>query len=326
MSESEACCWQCSEHNVFFVYILNVINDLKKKKISSNFENILDRFNVNDEYNNITKEQLEEILSYACKSKYVSTANYNTKLSYRVNDKDIEGACNICGEKLLPYKTEDFPANKIVESITRDTFESLAYEIYDLKSKVHGLTLNINERRSQGGDDKHSNLIHKLKEENSILLKRIKCKDEQISFFMSEISKNKNFHSNLNSSRINKSDHVTMETRKTNDGWQFAKSNSFSNTRGLNNYSNLKEIPLYNRYNDLINEELCNDDGDECDNVCFNGVALNNDFNYVKRTRPELVVNEHCDNDTLLRRDVVKKTYPGNSTYAEVTERGKKVY
>ena len=74
---------------------------------------------------------------------------------------------------------------------------------------------------------------------------------------MSEISKNKNFYSNINSSHINKSDHVTMETRKTNDGWQF--------------------------------------------------------------------VNEHCDNDTLLRRDVVKKTYPGNSIYAEVTERGKKV-
>ena len=79
-----------------------------------------------------------------------------------------------------------------MEYITRDTFESLAYEIYDLKSKVHGLTSNINERRSQEGD-KQSNLIHKLKEENSILLKRIKFKDEQISFFMSEISKNKNF-------------------------------------------------------------------------------------------------------------------------------------
>ena len=39
---------------------------------------------------------------------------------------------------------------------------------------------------------------------------------------MSEISKNKNFYSNINSSHINKSDHVTMETWKTNDGWQFA--------------------------------------------------------------------------------------------------------
>ena len=48
--------------------------------------------------------------------------------------------------------------------------------------------------------------------------------------------------------------------------------------------------------------------------VMYNGVTLNNDFNYVKRTRPEIVVNEHCDNDKLLRRDVVKKTYPGNST------------
>ena len=69
-----------------------------------------------------------------------------------------------------------------------------------------------------------------------------------------------------------------------------------SNTRGLN--CNLKEVPLYNRYNDLINEELCNGDGDECDNVCFNGVTQNSDFNYVKRTRHEIVVNEHCDKIT----------------------------
>ena len=33
------------------------------------------------------------------------------------------------------------------------------------------------------------------------------------------------------------------------------------------------------------------------------GVTRNNDSNYVKRTRPEIVVNEHCHNALLLRRD-----------------------
>jgi hypothetical protein len=314
---------------------------LKKKKISSNFDNILDRFNVNDDYNNITKEQLEEILTYACNSKYVSKANYNNKVSYRVNvnDKEIEGSCKLCNENLIPYKSEDFIANKLVEYITRETFESLAHEIYDLKSKLHGLTLNIHEIKSQE-DDTQSNLIFKLKEQNSILLERIKFKDEQIVFLMSEISKKTNIHSNINSSRFNKSDHVTMETdnnkRRTNDylGWKTAKSNSYLNTHSilsLKNHSKSNEVPLYNRYNGLINEEFSMPDDDErvndsCFNgSCFNGVTLNRDSNYINRTRPEIVVNEHCDNDILLRHDAVKKMYPGNSTYADITNRGKKI-
>ena len=66
--------------------------------------------------------------------------------------------CQIC-----QFKTDDFPANKIVEYITRDSLESLAYEIYDLKSKVHGLTSNINERRSQeGGQQSNLNLRKKI--------------------------------------------------------------------------------------------------------------------------------------------------------------------
>ena len=175
--------------------------------------------------------------------------------------------------------------------------------VYHLQAWLNnGSTPNINEIRNQ--EDKQSNLIYKLKEENSILLKRIKFKDEQISFFMSEISKKTNLHNNINSSHFNKSDHVTIETdnnkRRANDGWQFPKSNSFSNTNStlsLNNDSKSNEVALYNRYKDLINEELPNHDDDERVNFRFNGVTLNNDSNYVKRTRPEVVVNEHCHND-----------------------------
>ena len=45
------------------------------------------------------------------------------------------------------YKTGDFTANKIVEYITRDTFESLAYEINDLKSKLHYYYYNVTAKK-----------------------------------------------------------------------------------------------------------------------------------------------------------------------------------
>ena len=51
------CCWQCSEYNPIFTYVLNVINELRRKKISTNFTNILDRINIDKE----TKVRSESI-------------------------------------------------------------------------------------------------------------------------------------------------------------------------------------------------------------------------------------------------------------------------
>ena len=66
---------------------------IKKKKISANFKNILDRLNTGEDLNEITYDQLSEILLYAAEIKYVSTHSYNGNLSYRVNDRELDDEC-----------------------------------------------------------------------------------------------------------------------------------------------------------------------------------------------------------------------------------------
>ena len=73
----EICCWGCSEYNVNFSYILNAIADLKKRKIKANFQNIVDKLNSGDDLNKVSEESLQEIIDYACETKYLSTYTYN---------------------------------------------------------------------------------------------------------------------------------------------------------------------------------------------------------------------------------------------------------
>ena len=95
MMSVDVSCWQCSEHTINFPYVLNAIIDLKKKKISANSKNILDKLNVGDELNEITADLLQEILDFACENKYVSSYTYNGNISYRVNEKPFNESCNI---------------------------------------------------------------------------------------------------------------------------------------------------------------------------------------------------------------------------------------
>ena len=61
MMKNKLSCWQCYKHNISFS-VVNVIDDLKRKKISSNFNNILDRMNAGEEQALLTKDDLREIL------------------------------------------------------------------------------------------------------------------------------------------------------------------------------------------------------------------------------------------------------------------------
>ena len=109
----EVCCWQCSEYCVNIPYVLNAIIDLKKKKISSSFKNILDKLNAGDELNEITEELLTEILNFACNNKYVSTATYNNNTSYRVSNKHLGNSCNNCGETLSSFSPGEIRSKQI---------------------------------------------------------------------------------------------------------------------------------------------------------------------------------------------------------------------
>ena len=62
-SKEEIICWQCSEHNLNFPYVLNTINELKKKRISTNFKNIEDKINEDEDFN-ISSECIEALLGY----------------------------------------------------------------------------------------------------------------------------------------------------------------------------------------------------------------------------------------------------------------------
>ena len=143
MTENKLSCWQCYKHNISFSFVLNVIGDLKRKKISSNFNHILDRMNAGEEQAPFTKDDLREILDYAVKAKCVSSSTYNDNISYRINDKQIDGECKNCGEKLYIYTLETFPAKKEVDYADRHVFESLAKDVSVLRTKIYEV-LNSN--------------------------------------------------------------------------------------------------------------------------------------------------------------------------------------
>ena len=125
-----------------FSYILNIINELKKKKISANVKNILSRLNVGDEINEITMDILNNIILYALENEYVCKSTYNNNISYRVNEKPLNGECEICGEGLSPYSCEDLTAKK-AKYVDYETFETTIEEIKDLKKKLNGMAKSL---------------------------------------------------------------------------------------------------------------------------------------------------------------------------------------
>lgn len=321
---SEISCWQCSEHCNKFSYVLNIIIELKKKKISSSFENILDRLNVGEEPVFIAKSLLEDILAYALKSLYLCTSTYKNNVSYRINDKEIDFQCINCGEKLTPY-TENYPSNRSVEYVDRETFESLAREIYMIKSELLQIKNKSNPSWANEDDDYTGDLIKNLKEEISSLSNQVTDKDRQILFLVKYISENSNVTVPLEPS----TNHVSMETSnnlqnvKSTFNWQ-----SVNNSRSHSNHYNkrgnkINDILLQNRFEGLVNQEINTSDNynhfNENQRSERNGNIYNN-------KRPSTVINEHGDNDIMFTREnVVKKTHPGNSSYADISSRGKKI-
>ena len=79
---------------------MDAVADLKKKRISSSFKNILDRLNSSDELEKIIEETLTDILVYSCETEYLGKSTYNSNISYRINDK-VSGSCDLCGESLF---------------------------------------------------------------------------------------------------------------------------------------------------------------------------------------------------------------------------------
>ena len=70
--------------------------------------------NVGDELNNITEDNLKEILDYPCEIKYLNMHTYNNNISYRINDKTLRRNSDLCGGKISPFLPEKYVAKRTV--------------------------------------------------------------------------------------------------------------------------------------------------------------------------------------------------------------------
>ena len=351
MSESDGkSCWQCYEHNVNFSYVLNIINELKKKKISSNIDNILDRLNVGDELNHITIEHLQEILDYACDAKYVSTHSYNKDISYCVNESELMDECSVCGDKLCPYISENFPAKTTVEFVERHVFESLALEVKSLRAEFLMELENINSEYNANNEENLSNQLKEARENLTDFDEKVKNlsteiinKDKIIDILIAKLSDIINVTSNRekHTSQIPvlppQNGYVSFnDANKTavnvNDNWELARNGKHVHNNIYTPIDN--PIPLFNKYSYLYNDDENLITNSQVSNQNKRSVGITagtsinshefNSFYNNSRKRPHNIINKYPDNDMLLRENI-KRIVPGNASYADTTNAGKKV-
>ena len=98
--EQEKICWECLDENSRFSIILEIITELRRKKIASSFKNIFERLEVGKEIPEITEELLTEALEFAERNNYILSKSYRKILSYKVSENYLEGECVTCGERI----------------------------------------------------------------------------------------------------------------------------------------------------------------------------------------------------------------------------------
>ena len=118
-----------------------------------------------------------------------------------------------------------------------------------------------------------------------------------------------------------------METNDNDYNWHHVKHTSHSNHS--NSINKINDIPLHNHFEGLVNEEIniTNISNRFNDQRPSKNFTSNNTSTFIhNQKRPEVVINKHCDKDILFRSEnVVNKTRPGNSSYADINKRGKKI-
>ena len=81
----EGICWTCFDENSNLIIILDIFNELEKKKIRTNQNNILARINAGGELSSEFSERiLKETLEFAEGNSYVTLCTYKNSLSFRV--------------------------------------------------------------------------------------------------------------------------------------------------------------------------------------------------------------------------------------------------
>ena len=326
MDEEEGrVCWKCYGENDHLVSIFNVINELKKKKISSTFKNISDRINVGDEALEITENELLEILTFAERNSYVDSKTYRNNISYKVNDKYSGGDCAVCGEEIkggLVASLRESNNQENTEYINLQTFQSLQQEVNSLKELFYNFT--------------------QLTEDNRDLKLKLREKDSHINSLTQIINNLSMEYGNTPKQDKSSNHHVSTQEKNPLDdnySWNVVKRKNAFTPYHVRNV-NVNSIPLSNKFNSLqidddvksLNEEyetfnmrVYNDDANiqtnsQVKSNNINGInagsSVRNTTNKNNRNQPQFLAN----ND-----DIRTKVVPGNSSYANISRQGKKV-
>lgn len=124
-------CWQCSEHNINFTYVINTITELSEHSITTTLKNIKTRLKSTCHEGIVTRDLLEDILDYSVKNGYVVKYTMtNEEESYNIQEMRSKTCfCSLCGEILKPYLHSEF--------VGIDTFRTYVNDVKDLKDYIN---------------------------------------------------------------------------------------------------------------------------------------------------------------------------------------------
>ena len=228
----ERVCWDCYCEDSNFAIILQIIAELKKKRISSSFKNILERLHVGKEIPEISEELLGDVLDFAEKNNYIDIRTYKGNIYYKVSDNYLQGDCITCSETIedsltAPPAIKDKNQNVNNAYVDIKTFQILSQEVDLLKQSFEEF-----------------NECVKLKEKNNYLTLKIQDKDAHIDTLMQVIK-------NLQCNKETINDNPTPIYFGREHQWNVVNKKS-SNSR---EFTANRNIPLSNKFSALSVEE-----------------------------------------------------------------------
>ena len=323
VDQLEKICWHCYGDNSHYVVTLEVINDLKRKKIKSSFDNINERLNVGNEIAAITEETLHEVLDFAEKNNYISAKSYRKSISYKVNDDYMDGECAACGSLIadsmkILYADLETAKEDVDDSLDNDYFDIFQLLVEDVTS----LKESLNQIKKLMIDNT------KLMQENHSCVLKLQEKDTHINS-LTEIIQNLQKSNTMQ----NITDNNTSSSFYQNDEWNVV--NARKGVNSIRNKNMNLPLPLTNRFSRLTVED--DEDFDSFNNRVYNddvkiitnshvkknsitGLTAGKSQNYrdsnSDRRRPQVVISNRnsTEKPSYTKENNTSKTVPGNSS------------
>ena len=272
--------------------VINAIKDIHKKKQRADTQSIYKYIN------NIEVEEIEETLNDLCNTNILKKFTRSGCSSYRFidNTKDnIEERFKTCSD-IQETQTQDY-LNRL-----DDLKQYVAFEISGLKQHLQ------------------NDFVEQLKDENAFLREEVREMRSVISNILENVNR-ENTRSHQTS--------ITESNKIINQEWKQIPIKRPRVKSTIINANTNEPFHCSNRYESLFQEtnEHVNKIINDNDNT--NSVHNNRNMNgrsesrsEISKGRPTVVINQHPENQTVFRGNVIK---PGNSSYSDITSYGKKI-